>query len=252
MALAIVGRGGHVAYGYAGHPPLYARSPDGEVTELAGGRSVPLGVVEQPTFISAEVKLRRGSHLVLFTDGLVERRGISIDVGLERVVDSLGPPAASLLALADRLVGLADDLEQSDDVAVLVARIVTEEERLELQPLRHLSEVRAMRATLTTWLADQGVGEDDIFAVAVAVGEAVVNSLQHAYPDTEGAVEVAVEVRDDVVRATVSDQGLWSDPDPAADGQRGLRLMRGLAEVEVVRGSRGTTVSIGRRVSARV
>jgi hypothetical protein len=63
---------------------------------------------------------------------------------------------------------------------------------------------------------------------------------------------VAVEVRDDVVRATVSDQGLWSDPDPVADGQRGLRLMRGLAEVEVVRGSRGTTVSIGRRVSARV
>ena len=249
MALAIVGRGGHVAYGYAGHPPLYARSPDGQVTELAGGRSVPLGVVEQPTFVSAEVKLDRGSHLVLFTDGLVERRGISIDVGLERVVDSLGPPAASLLALADRLVGLADDLEQSDDVAVLVARIVTEDERLELQPLRHLSEVRGMRATLTTWLADQGVGEDDIFAVTVAVGEAVVNALQHAYRGTEGAVEVAVELEHDVVRATVSDQGLWPEQDGVTDDKRGLRLMRGLAEVEVVRGSRGTTVSIGRQVS---
>ena len=249
LALAIVGRGGHVAYGYAGHPPLYARSPDGQVTELAGGRSVPLGVVEQPTFVSADVKLGRGSHLVLFTDGLVERRGISIDVGLQRVVDSLGPPAASLLALADRLVGLADDLEQSDDVAVLVARIVTEDERLELQPLRHLSEVRGMRGTVATWLADQGVGEDDTFAVTVAVGEAVVNALQHAYPGTEGAVEVAVELEDDVVRATVSDQGLWSDQDAVTDGKRGLRLMRGLAEVEVVRGARGTTVSIGRQVT---
>ena len=146
-------------------------------------------------------------------------------MGLERVVDSLGPPAASLLALADRLVGLADDLEQSDDVAVLVARIVTEDERLELQPLRHLSEVRGMRATLATWLADQGVGEDDIFAVTVAVGEAVVNALQHAYRGTEGAVEVAVELEHDIVRATVSDQGLWPEQDGVTDGQRGLRLI---------------------------
>ncbi len=53
------------------------------------------------------------------------------------------------------------------------------------------------------------------------------------------------------MRATVSDQGLWSDQDAVTDAKRGLRLMRGLAEVEVVRGSRGTTVSIGRQVSAR-
>jgi anti-sigma regulatory factor (Ser/Thr protein kinase) len=104
---------------------------------------------------------------------------------------------------------------------------------------------------VTTWLADQGVGEDDIFAVTVAVGEAVVNALQHAYPGTEGNVEVAVELEHDVVRATVSDQGLWADQDAVTDAKRGLRLMRGLAEVEVVRGSRGTTVSIGRQVSAK-
>jgi anti-sigma regulatory factor (Ser/Thr protein kinase) len=252
MALAVVGRDGHVAYGYAGHPPLYARSPDGRVVELAGGRSVPLGVVEQPTFVSAETQLARGSHLVLYTDGLVERRGISIDVGLARVVDSLGPPADSLLALADRLVGLADDLEQSDDVAVLVARIVTEEERLEVHSVRHLSEVRVMRATVGTWLAERGVEDDDIFAVTVAVGEAVVNALQHAYPDTEGTVDVAVELDRDVVRATVSDHGFWPEQDAVTDDQRGLRLMRGLAEVEVVRGRGGTTISIGRQVVTRV
>jgi hypothetical protein len=53
------------------------------------------------------------------------------------------------------------------------------------------------------------------------------------------------------VRATVSDQGHWPDQDAVTDDRRGLRLMRGLAEVEVARGSRGTTVSIGRPVSAR-
>ena len=68
----------------AGHPlPVLVR--DGEATEL--GRSGPLlGALEGADWPAEEFVLGPGDRLVLYTDGLIERRGESIDRGLERLL----------------------------------------------------------------------------------------------------------------------------------------------------------------------
>ncbi len=65
----------------AGHPPPLHQAPDGAAGYLGGGRRVPLGVEPSPGSEATAV-LDPGSTVLLYTDGLIERRGISLDEGL--------------------------------------------------------------------------------------------------------------------------------------------------------------------------
>ncbi|WP_406729428.1 SpoIIE family protein phosphatase [Streptomyces sp. GD-15H] len=117
----------HLTYTSAGHlPPLLAR-PDGTVVLLDEATDPPLGVLTDPTTPrpQATVPYTPGDTLVLYTDGLIERRGEDIDAGLHRLADalarhtSLGPGR-----LADTLLtrlGVADG--GRDDVALVVVRL---------------------------------------------------------------------------------------------------------------------------------
>ena len=73
----------------AGHPPALVRGPGGEVYELdEGGGSPPLGLMLERSRPSASQELEPGSMVLLYTDGLIERRGEVIDVGVERLKDA--------------------------------------------------------------------------------------------------------------------------------------------------------------------
>jgi hypothetical protein len=77
-----------VRYCLAGHPPLLLRGPDGVVTALEEARRPLLGMDTGPRSEQV-VTFAPGSFLVLFTDGLVERRGETFDDGLGRLVLAL-------------------------------------------------------------------------------------------------------------------------------------------------------------------
>jgi len=59
---------------------------------------------------------------VLYTDGLVERRGESIDDGIARLAAAAAHPDADLDAYCDRLVDVAGPVERLDDIALVVLR----------------------------------------------------------------------------------------------------------------------------------
>ena len=59
--------------------------PDRRAEFLEGGRGLPLGAGTDTRYTQEIVELPVGSTLVLYSDGLVERRGESIDEGLERL-----------------------------------------------------------------------------------------------------------------------------------------------------------------------
>ena len=91
---------GTVAYACAGHPPPLLVPRDGPARYLMEGRSTPLGMGLY-RFAAAVAPFAHDDVLVLYTDGVVERRGRGIDAGLDRlreVVDrAAGLPLEGLL-----------------------------------------------------------------------------------------------------------------------------------------------------------
>ncbi len=71
------------SYANAGHCPVLIRRPDGGTELVQGQCDPPLGVATR--FGRGEARIEPGSTLVLYTDGLVERRTEVIDEGLERL-----------------------------------------------------------------------------------------------------------------------------------------------------------------------
>jgi serine phosphatase RsbU (regulator of sigma subunit) len=106
----------------AGHlPPLMVRGDQAEYLNVPVGS--PIGVPgdkREATVIS----LQPGTSLVVFTDGLVERRGEDIRGGLERLRASASAGPSSPEALIDHLVKDLVSIDNEDDVAVLVMNLL--------------------------------------------------------------------------------------------------------------------------------
>ncbi|WP_329145039.1 SpoIIE family protein phosphatase [Streptomyces sp. NBC_01456] len=115
--------GGRTTLATAGHPGPAVIGPDGTVTFPEVPVSPPLGLGGSVPVETAELTLREGSRLVLYTDGLVENRDRAIDAGLELLRTALAAgadrtPEQTCTAVLDAM--LPD--HPSDDIALLVAR----------------------------------------------------------------------------------------------------------------------------------
>ncbi|PRY11384.1 SpoIIE family protein phosphatase [Kineococcus rhizosphaerae] len=116
-----------VRWSSAGHPPAMLINPDGTVTALADvGHDLLLGVEPSLPRHESELLLDRGATLLLFTDGLVERRDQPLGEGLERLRDTLQRLAAdgsSLDDLVDAALAAMLPSHPEDDAAVLAVRL---------------------------------------------------------------------------------------------------------------------------------
>src|SRR5262249_13612607 len=139
-----------------------------------------------------EATLEPGSSLLLYTDGLVERRGESIDQGLERLRAgaSAMPEAPAARQVANRLTSsmLADDGE--DDAALLVVQALPLSDRLEVTIGADPGSLAVVRRELTRWLEAGGVGAADVGAIVLASAEAAMNVVEHAYGPDGGELEL--------------------------------------------------------------
>ena len=115
---------GRACWCSAGHAPAAVRIPEGGVRFLEAGLAPPLGApVDGPT-AQARDMLAPGSIVLLYTDGLVERRGAALEVGLDRLASALADAPDDLERLGDHLLeALVGDQTVTDDVALILARI---------------------------------------------------------------------------------------------------------------------------------
>jgi len=111
----------------AGHPPAMLIHPDGTVTDLsAGSADLLLGVVPGSHRQESVAVLPRGATVLLYTDGLVERRDQDLQHGLDLLEETLRELSAADLdldALVDRLLARMLPAQPEDDVAVIAVRL---------------------------------------------------------------------------------------------------------------------------------
>ncbi|UZN03352.1 SpoIIE family protein phosphatase [Cellulomonas sp. S1-8] len=119
--------GAHLTWASAGHPPALVRLPDGRVHGLDGGRSTPVGLppVRPGSVPEASADLPHGAIVVLYSDGLVERRDRGLREGIAALSVALAavPPDASATLVCDTLTATLVDRHQEDDVCLLVVRV---------------------------------------------------------------------------------------------------------------------------------
>ena len=244
---------GALCWARAGHPPLLLLEPEGPRYLDEGGGTV-LGVDGRPPYRQAEAMIAPGSSVLLYTDGLVERRGEVLDEGLER----LARAAAGVRDLAaDELVStvvdaaLADgalgDAARPDDIAVVAVRLLPGplHDVLPAQP----RQLRVMRRAVERWAAVVGLSDEVLDDLQYALGEAAANAVEHAYGDTgDGEFHYTLEHRpgpDGGVAVQVRDFGRWR-PVPADSGHRGrgVQVLHAVGtDVRIDSGDGGTTVT---------
>lgn len=247
---------GLLRYACAGHPPPLLLRTERDAELLWEGRSTPLGAFVRPVERSeAAVQLAPGDRLMLYTDGLFERRDRGLDEGLELVVQategSEGMPLDDAVrSLTTRL--LADESTR-DDVCVLLLRWIGGDfDRHLSADLTGLSE---LRHDLAAWLVDQQVTPAVAEDLVLATSEALANAAEHGsglQPDERVHLRVrladaAHETAEVVVQ--VADRGRWRTGASSHERGRGLTIIGALVDEVTVDDRDGTRVVLRRRLA---
>jgi serine phosphatase RsbU (regulator of sigma subunit)/anti-sigma regulatory factor (Ser/Thr protein kinase) len=237
----------------AGHPPALQIGPDGHPQLLDGVQGPPLGVASAHRYETERLPFPPRSALLLYTDGLIERRSEPIDEGFERLVNAAAEAfGREELTLADRVYrALAPGLTPEDDVALLAVESIALGPRLDLHLEATPRVLAGLRRAIGRWLRANGAPDADTFDITVAASEAASNAIEHAYGPREATFDVECEwdAQDAAVTVTVRDRGSWQEP--RHDDGRGLMMMdKFMDSVEIERSGRGTTVTLTKQVRA--
>jgi serine phosphatase RsbU (regulator of sigma subunit)/anti-sigma regulatory factor (Ser/Thr protein kinase) len=248
--LVNVGRDGHFAtvlcgvvdpvarsatWADAGHPhPLVVADGSSRFVPVPVGP--PIGVVAGAEYRETTEALPADGLLLLYTDGLVERRGETIDVGFDRLADAarridVEPLSDALFSVVRRAIPDGCD----DDAALLGIRWRSapaggsgaEPARTETFPGSPdaVSDARVFVAD-----ALDGAPREVVETIALLVSELATNSVRHA----SAGFTLRVERGPDRIRIAVTDAGPGNPelrtPDPAEASGRGLQIVEALSD----------------------
>jgi integral membrane sensor domain MASE1/anti-sigma regulatory factor (Ser/Thr protein kinase) len=235
-----------VALSNGGHPPPLLVRAQGEVEEV-GAAGMLLGIYSDPELVDQPLELLPGDALVLFTDGLGERRDPHDDPSA-RISELLRANAgASASETAARLgqLALSNGAKPDDDVAVVVLRRVQSREPAGAATARTPSGSIAVEldpgpgcpADARTALSPlMGALTTQVYSdLRLLVSELVTNSVRHARLRPGDRIRLQVELSDRVLRVEVSDPGEGfganiPEPAPREPGGWGLFLTEQLAD----------------------
>ncbi len=215
----------------AGHlPPLLVR-PDGTNELLDVSPAPPLGVGTGP-IQSRTLPIEDDSLLVLYTDGLVEKRTQDIDVGLNRLRD-IFTPATINLPLEDlcraTLAGVYAD-QQRDDIAVLIARLrsIPRENVASWTLPSELTSARRARGLIRRPLRQWGLADLQP-AAELMVSELVTNAVRYA----QGKIGLRLILEGGLVCEVLDDSAALPrlrHPDEDDERGRGLQVVSQVAQ----------------------
>jgi serine phosphatase RsbU (regulator of sigma subunit)/anti-sigma regulatory factor (Ser/Thr protein kinase) len=215
----------------AGHLPPLLVGPDTRREFLDVAPAPPLGIGSGP-IQTKTFKIKDGSLLVLYTDGLVETRDNDIDVGLTRLRETFGPGAAGrpLEELCKAtLAGVYTD-DQRDDIAVLLARLrrLRPDQHVTWKLAAELTSARRARLLVRRRLRRWGLAELVPIAELLA-SELVTNAVRYAH----GAIALRLVREGGLVCEVLDDSAALPRLRHAGDDDergRGLQVVSQLAQ----------------------
>jgi anti-sigma regulatory factor (Ser/Thr protein kinase) len=240
-----------VDFARAGHPyPLLVHS-DGSTKFLtkAGGPPLGSGVVEM--YDEQRVKLAAGDTLLLYTDGLIERRRRTLSDGEAALVEAAtAAPDEPELKCRSIIERLTEGIEVPDDIALLAVRSVGLDEQMEVDVPAEAVQLATVRHLIRRWIAAHGGTDDDCAAFAIAVTEACANAVEHAYGPGDESIRLRAALENGEATVTISDRGEWREPRGENRG-RGIPVMKEfMDDVAIETGEGGTTVELCRRIGS--
>ena len=236
----------------AGHPPPLIIGPEGDAWFAEGPAGNPVGVVRFPVYEESTISLQPGATVLLYTDGLIERPGASLDEGLDWLRGFAPGISGDLDVLCSTLLRASfEESSQADDVALLALRLEpVDPERMELTFVAEPESLAYMRRALGRWLRAAGANQAETYEILVACGELCANAVVHAYPIGEASYVVTARGHAGVIELEVRDSGRWRGSRVGSERQ-GLRLASKLVdELEIDRTSNGTVVRLRRELRA--
>jgi PAS domain S-box-containing protein len=239
----------------AGHVPPLVVSPESGARFLEGAPNPPLGVFESSGHQELSVELEPGSTIVLYTDGLVEERGVSIDTGLDALREAAEHPGDPE-ELCDHLVDAMLAIHPAhDDIAILALQALpARTDPLHLEVSTDPTRLRDVRRHLAGWLRRGGASEEDVEITQIACHEACSNAIEHGYGFGEGSFTIDARMDNGKVVLEVSDRGKWIErPEGGLPHRgRGLALIEALMDaVQLSHDGAGTRVRMERGVVTR-
>jgi PAS domain S-box-containing protein len=237
----------------AGHPPPLVVEAGG-TTRILEGAGPPLGVLETWRYEERVATLAPEMTALLYTDGLVERRGERLDTGLGRLRDAVagGGTPEQMVAAALK----ATDADAADDDVTLV--VIRGEARLGPVAQLRLSPdpdaLVSLRRLTARWLREIGAEGDEVHDLVMAANEAWQNALEHGtgFARTTVGIDLEVDPHGDVT-IIVRDAGRRDRAPSDPDRGRGIELMRALAdEVTLELAPHGSTVRLRRALRSFV
>lgn len=250
---------GVLTWSSAGHPPPAVVRPGEPAGWLEGPVAPPLGAMFGQVPAESSTVLPDDARLVLYTDGLVERRETQLDVGMPELLHRLESHAEDHAEqLVARIVD-APTVLAVDDVAVVVVRRLPGVEivesdlsdaRLELELSAAPQSAGEARREVRRLLEGAGVDDDTLFELLLGLSEAVNNAVEHAVDPSRDAIVVRAEVEAATrrVRLEVQDFGRWRERRSSMDRGHGATLMGLGGAVKVLPGEEGTLVTLEREL----
>ncbi len=206
---------GTIAWANAGHPPPLLRSGSGEVRALHGSQS--LMSLKDVVYEDQRATIAEGDTLVLYTDGLVERRGEPIDAGLERLQTAVIGGPQDPESLCEHLLESTSppNSQLTDDVTALVVQITPIDLRHDAVGERGLGERRiqvtvepdehapAMARRLIERSFADYLEPEELDRAKLAISELATNAVIHG----QGEITLLADLNDTRLMVEVVDQG---------------------------------------------
>jgi anti-sigma regulatory factor (Ser/Thr protein kinase)/putative methionine-R-sulfoxide reductase with GAF domain len=242
---------GDLRYASAGHlPPIIVRRGR-EAEVLAASTAPPLGSLPFAAYHEVQERLEPGDTLLLYTDGLIERRGEPLTDGLERL-RAVAAGSGSAEQLCQRVIDeLVPPDGGDDDIAVVALRLLPVAGPLRVRFAADPRVLSQMRRIVGRFLKTHHADPSEAAAITLACGEACANAIEHAYAPGVAYFELQAEHTDGVVTMTVRDTGRWRAARGVNRG-RGLKMIAAAVdELDVRTTDAGTEVVMRHRLGVR-